>query len=67
MPKSPEQELRVALCLKCGLPKAGPFASCDACGYLPSDDDSRTKSVILSQPRRGRDLDALGEMLGKTP
>lgn len=48
MPKSPEHELRVALCLQCGLPKAGPFASCDACGYLPSDDESRTKSVVLS-------------------
>jgi hypothetical protein len=48
MPRSPEHELGVALCLQCGLPKAGPFASCDACGYLPGDDDARTKSVILS-------------------
>jgi hypothetical protein len=38
----------IAICTECGRTKFGAFSPCDHCGYTPSSDAERAKSVILS-------------------
>jgi len=37
-----------AICLKCGEAKHGAWISCSACSFTPDDDESMTKSLILT-------------------
>jgi hypothetical protein len=38
----------IAVCLRCGEFKHGAFTTCSKCDYLPDDDESLTKHLLVS-------------------
>ncbi|MGC4043682.1 MAG: hypothetical protein QM758_07730 [Armatimonas sp.] len=40
--------MTVAVCLNCGEFKHGAFTVCPHCGYVPEDDESLTKHLIVT-------------------
>lgn len=40
--------MTVAVCIKCGATKIGAFVRCLSCGYVPTSEEDRAKSVLLS-------------------
>jgi hypothetical protein len=38
----------VAVCLRCGEFKQGAFVPCPKCGYVPDDDESLTKHLLVT-------------------
>lgn len=40
--------MTTAVCLNCGEFKVGAFAVCPACGFLPNDEDSLTRHLLVS-------------------
>jgi RecJ-like exonuclease len=40
--------MTIAICTACGTKKFGAFSPCDECGFTPSSNDERAKSVLLS-------------------
>jgi len=50
-----------AICINCGHIKSGPAHKCKKCGFVPSSDEEKAKSIILSL-----DYELDGEYKGKT-
>jgi len=46
--------MTIAVCLKCGEFKRGAFTPCRKCGYLPDDDESLTKHLLVSDHYHSR-------------
>jgi hypothetical protein len=40
--------MTVAVCLHCGAYKVGAFTTCPACSYVPDDDESLTKHLMVT-------------------
>lgn len=40
--------MTIAVCTGCGRKKFGAFCRCDHCGFTPSSEEDRAKSVMLS-------------------
>jgi hypothetical protein len=48
--------MTVAVCLQCGELKLGAFNTCDQCGYSPSDDESLTKHLLVTDHYHSREM-----------
>jgi RecJ-like exonuclease len=40
--------MTIAICTECGSTKFGAFSQCEDCGFTPSSDAERAKSVMMS-------------------
>lgn len=43
-----EWRMTVAVCLRCGELKHGAWTTCPQCGYIPDDDESFTKHLLVT-------------------
>lgn len=49
--------MKLAICVRCGEPKRGPFTACRKCGFVPTRENrrDRAKSLVLSMDDRDAD------------